>query len=152
MEAVLCSPRPRALLAVFVLALAMSCLLAGCGGGTKVTLPDARVRLTQLQRLYAAYCEKHRKGPPNEQALLEFRDKLTPAEKEAYLISDDVQDIFTSPRDNQKFEVKYNVRIDPAQNKALAWEATGKDGKRFVALTIGYIEEYDDQTLADYKK
>jgi hypothetical protein len=126
--------------------------LAGCGGGATATLPDARVRLTQLQRVYALYCEKNRRGPPNEQALREFRDKLTPAEKEAHLISDEVSDIFTSPRDNQKFEVKYGLRIDPAQNKALAWEATGKDGKRFVALTIGYVEEYDEQTLADYKK
>jgi hypothetical protein len=140
-------------LVLFSIAVFGLCLQqAGCQSAVPPTQPDAKVRLTQLFRLYSAYSEKNRKGPPNEQALREFRDKLSPAEKEAFLLVDEVGDIFTSPRDNQKFEVRYNLRIDPGQNRAVAWEATGKDGKRFVALTMGYVEEYDEQTLADYKK
>ena len=115
-------------------------------------MPDAKVRLTQLLRLYTVYSDKNRKGPPNEQALRDFGQKLTPAEREASLIVDMDDDIFTSPRDNQKFNVRYNLRIDPGQNRAVAWEATGKDGKHFVALTMGYVEEYDEQTLKDYTK
>jgi hypothetical protein len=124
----------------------------GCGPKPPPPQPDAKVRLTQLLRLYTAYSDKNRKGPPNEQALKEFYEKMSPADREASLLAEDVGDIFTSSRDNQKFEVRYNVRINPGENRAIAWEATGKDGRRFVALSMGYVEEYDEQTFLEYKK
>jgi hypothetical protein len=37
------------------------------------------------------------------------------------------------------------------QNRALAWEETGQDGKRYVALTMGYVQEYDEETFQHYK-
>src|SRR5262245_6282687 len=139
--------------------LAAGCLVAafcapfsGCGPAVVAKRPDARSQLTQVLRLYTAYSDKYRKGPPNEEALRDFGQKLTPAEREANLLTDDVESIFTSPRDNQKFEIRYNLRIDPGQNRAVAWEAQGIDGKRLVALTMGYVEEYDEQTFAEYKK
>jgi hypothetical protein len=143
-------PLPFALVTFAVVAICA--LVVGCGPPTSAPQPDAKVRLTQVLRLYTAYYEKYRKGPPNEQALREFGQKLTPAEREANLLMDDLENIFTSPRDNQKFEIRYNTRIDPGQSRAVVWEATGKDGKRFVALTNGYVEEYDEQTFAEHKK
>jgi hypothetical protein len=131
---------------------ASNLVATGCGPTLAPAQPDAKIRLTQLLRLYTVYSDKHRKGPPNEQALKEFGQKMTPQEREAALLTEDVENIFTSSRDNQKFEVRYNLRIDPGNNRAVAWETIGKDGKRFVALTMGYVEEYDEQTLADYKK
>jgi hypothetical protein len=126
---------------------------AGCGSSAGgAPKPEAQDRINKLLRLYTAYSDKNRKGPPNEEALRAFGQKLTPAEREANMLPDDLDSIFSSPRDNQKFEVQYNIRIDPGQNRAVAWEAVGKDGRRFVALTIGYVEEYDEQTLAEHKK
>jgi hypothetical protein len=143
-------PLPLALVPFAVAAICAS--FVGCGPPTSAPQPDAKVRLTQVLRLYTAYQEKNRKPPANEQALRDFAQKLTPAEREASLLVDDLESIFTSPRDNQKFEIRYNMRIDPGQNRAVAWERSGKDGRRFVALTNGYVEEYDEQTFADYKK
>jgi hypothetical protein len=129
-------------------------LAAGCAGrgGASSGQLDGQARLNSLFNLYRAYVDANRKGPPNEEALREFGQKMTPADREAKLIGDDLENIFVSPRDGKKFVVRYNVRIDPSQNKAVAWEETGVGGMRLVALSIGYIVEYDEQTLADYKK
>jgi hypothetical protein len=128
------------------------CLNLGCGGG-RTSEPDAKVRLTKVLRLYQVYVEKNKKGPPNEQALREFGQKLSATERDEYLIGDDLDNIFTSPRDNQKYEIRYNLKLEPGgPTRAVAWEANGKGGMRFVALSIGYVEEYDDETFKEYKK
>jgi hypothetical protein len=126
--------------------------IAGCGGGA-TSEPEAKARLTKVLRLYQVYVEKNKKGPPSEQALREFGEKLSAKERDEYLIGDDLNGIFTSPRDNQKFVIAFNVKLDPSgPTRAVAWEATGQDGMRFVALSIGYVEEYDDETFKQYKK
>lgn len=126
--------------------------LAGCGRQVASPEPDAKVRLKKLLQLYTVYVEKNKKGPPDEKALRDFGQKLTAKERDEYMIGDDLDGIFTSPRDNQKFVVVYNLRLDPSQSRAVAWEAAGKDGLRFTALSVGYVEEYDDETLKGYKK
>jgi hypothetical protein len=126
--------------------------LVGCGPAKAPPEPEAKVRLAKLLRLYVAYAEKNRKGPPNEEALRAFGQKLTPQARDEYLIGDDLDTIFTSPRDGQKYVVRYNLLPDRGQTQAIAWEATGKDGMRWVALSVGYVEEYDDETLQQYRK
>jgi hypothetical protein len=128
------------------------CLIVGCGGGEAPPEPDAKVRLTKLLRLYQAYVQKNKKAPPNEEALREFGQKLTAQERDERMIGDDLENIFTSPRDNQKYVVVYNLKVDPSENRAVAWEANGQGGKRFVALSVGYVEEYDEETFKEYKK
>jgi hypothetical protein len=128
------------------------CWQPGCSGGAPAE-PEAKVRLTKVLRLYQVYVEKNQKGPPNEQALRDFGQKLSPKERDEYLIGDDLDSIFTSPRDQQKYMVHYNLKLDPGgQTRAVAWEAQGQGGKRFVALSIGYVEEYDDETFKEYQK
>jgi hypothetical protein len=133
---------------------ALACSLhLGCGPKVAPPEPDAKLRLTKLLRLYQVYVAKNRKGPPGESALREFGQKLSAQERDEYLIGDDLEGIFTSPRDNQKYAVRYNLRLDPAASaRAVAWEAEGQNGKRFVALSIGYVEEYDEQTFKEYCK
>jgi hypothetical protein len=127
--------------------------LSGCaGGGAAPPEPDAKDRLEKLYNLYRAYADKSQKPPPSEEALKDFAAKLSPEEREARLIGDDVEKIFVSPRDNEKFVVKYNVRPEPAVNRAVAWEAKGHKGLRYVALTMGYVVEYDDEQLQQYTK
>ena len=138
------------------LVLALSLLLAGasgCSSGSAPPEPEAKARLTKLLRLYQVYVEKNKKGPANEQALREFGQKLSAKERDEYLIGEDLEGIFTSPRDKQKFVVRYNLRVDSGgATRAIAWEATPQDGKRYVALSIGYVEEYDDETFQQYQK
>ena len=87
-----------------------------------------------------------------EQALRDFGQKLTAQERADLLIGDDLEGIFTSPRDNEKFVVRYNARLDPSQSRAIAYESKGVNGLRYVALSIGYVVEYDEEQLKDYKK
>jgi hypothetical protein len=135
------------------LALTMCVLALGCGSSQATgSQPDVQDRLKKLFNLYKAYVDKNQKGPPSEQALREFGQSLSPQERADKLIPDDLESIFTSPRDNKKFIVQYNVRLDPSKNRAIAWEAEGKDGLRYVALSIGYISLYDDKTLNEAKK
>jgi len=128
-------------------------VMTGCGGDS-IAPPqsDAQDRLSKLMNLYRYYVEKTQKGPPNEDALREFGQKLSAQEKTDRLIGDDLESIFTSPRDSKKFMVKYNIKPDPSVNRALAWEATGKNGMHWVALTMGYFVEYDEETLKQYTK
>jgi hypothetical protein len=142
----------RALLIVLV-GLLLGLMPAGCGRKVAPPEPEAKVRLTRLLRLYKAYVERNRNGPPNEQALKEFGQKLSSKERDEYLIGDDLDSIFTSPRDNQKFAIQFNLNIDSGgETRAVAWEATGKANMRYVALSIGYVEEYDDETFQQYRR
>ena len=125
----------------------------GCGSGRATApQPTANERINRLKNLYFLYVEKNRKGPPDEAALREFGQKLSETERADRGIGNDLEGIFTSPRDNKKFVVHYNIRIDPSQDRAIAWEDTGVGGKRVVALSQGYIVEYDDETLRGFKK
>ena len=90
---------------------------------------------------------------PEDMESLRTRLGAAEQQRDEYLIGDDLNGIFTSPRDNQKFVVQYNLRLDPGgPTRAVAWEAEGKNGKRFVALSVGYVEEYDDETFQQYRK
>jgi hypothetical protein len=147
------APRYCRLLPACWAAAFVCCAGPGCGGGSDTTEPEAKVRLTKLLRLYQVYVEKNKKGPPGEQALRDFGRQLSPRERDEYLIGDDLEGIFTSPRDGQKYVIQYGLKLDPgARTRAVAWEAQGQGGKRFVALSMGYVEEYDDETFKEYKK
>jgi hypothetical protein len=129
------------------------CSPLGCSGRGGQSEPEAKARLTKVLRLYQVYVEKNKKGPPDKQTLRSFGQKLSPTQRDEYLIGDDLDNIFTSPRDQQEYVIRYNLKLDPGgQTRAVAWEATGKGGERFVALSNGYVEEYDDETFKEYNK
>ena len=138
---------------VVTMAVLLCCLGASGCNRSAPRESEVKVRLSKLLRLYQVYVEKNKKGPPNEEALRQFGQRLSTKERDEYLIGDDLDAIFISPRDNQKFVIKYNLTLDPsAQSQAVAWEESSQNGMRFVALSIGYIEEYDDETFLRYKK
>ena len=77
---------------------------AGCpGGGAGGSADDGRVRITKLFHLYKAYTEQNKKGPPDEKALIDFGKQLTPEQRAGYIIPDDIDGLFVSPRDKQKY-------------------------------------------------
>jgi hypothetical protein len=143
----------RAILLSCCAALSACLAEAGCGGAA-VAPPqsDAQERVAKVMNLIRAYVDKNQKPPPNEQALRDFAARLTPEERSGYLIGDDLENIWVSPRDQKKFLVKYNLKPEPAVTRALVWEETGLNGMHWVALTNGYTVEYDDQQLKDYTK
>src|SRR5262245_30777771 len=126
----------------------------GCESGSSgVTETEGKTRLTRLLRLYQLFVSKKKKPPASEQELRDMAKQLTPQEREDFLIGDDLENIFISPRDKEPFVVKYNLKLDPGgPTQGVAWEAKGKDGKRYIALSIGYVEEYGEETLKEYVK
>ena len=135
-------------------AVLLCCCPVGCRKGPAPSSdPEVKQRLEKLFRLYRAYVDKHHKGPPNEQALREFGRNMTASEKDEHGVGEDVDTLFTSPRDQQPYVIQYNLNLAPGgPTRAVAWEATGQSGKRFVALTVGYVEEYDEETFNQYRK
>jgi hypothetical protein len=125
----------------------------GCNSGPPIPplKANAQDRLYKLFNLYRFYMEKNRKPPASEEELADFGKKLDASERESRNLGNDIDSLFVSPRDNKKFVVRYNLaNLESA--KALAWEAEGKDGRRFVALTRGNVEEYDQEMFNQYTK
>ena len=138
---------------VACLVLMLCCSLVGCGNvAAPAAQDDTYERLRKVYNLYRAYVDKNQKGPASEEALREFGKNLSPQERAERSIGDDLDSIFVSPRDKEKFVVQYNLKPNPAKPQALAWEATGKNGMRCVVLTMGYPAEYDEKTLNEAKK
>jgi hypothetical protein len=140
---------------VLVVAVILLAGLAGCSSRdpAKATSdPLAKVRLTRLIKFYQMYTALKNKPPANEQAFKDYLRTLPQEEKVAAGIGEDVDSLLVSPRDGQKYHIEYGTVARPTgQNRALAWEETGQDGKRYVALTMGYVQLYDEETFQQYK-
>ncbi len=127
--------------------------LVGCRSQpTGTTDPEAKLRLERIRELFQMYADQKQKGPPNEQAFKDFIRKLPQDQRDPMEIGDDVDSFLTSPRDGQKYVIRYNFRPRLDRNQAIAWEQTGQNGNRFVALSMGYVEEKDEAELQELKK
>ena len=149
--------RASALASGATVALTAAMLLSsaiGCGGSAVASAePEAKQRLTSLYQLYKYYCEKNKKAPTSEQALRDFAKALTNEERTSRKIGDDLEAIWVSPRDGEKFVIRYNLMVSGGgSSKGVAWEAKGKDGRRFVALLMGYVEEYSETMFQEATK
>ncbi|HEY2411137.1 MAG TPA: hypothetical protein VGI40_02785 [Pirellulaceae bacterium] len=125
----------------------------GCNSGPPIAPLEASAqdRLYKLFNLYRFYIEKNRKPPASEEDLAAFGKKLDATERESRNLGNDIDSLFVSPRDKKKFIVRYNLaNLESA--RSLAWEAEGKDGRRFIALTRGNVEEYDQEMFNQYTK
>jgi hypothetical protein len=139
---------PVAALAVIVLA-----GLAGCSSRGVSKTPLAEVRLFRLLKFYQMYTTAKKKPPANEEEFKEYLRTLPQDEKAAAgIVGDDVDSLLVSPRDGQKYHIEYGVVARPTRKaQALAWEETGQGGKRFVLLTMGYVNEYNEEMFQQYK-
>jgi hypothetical protein len=130
--------------------------LAGCAShdpAHATSDPTAKVRLTRLTKFYQNYTAFKKKPPANEEEFKEYLHTLPQEEKVAAgVVGDDVESLLVSPRDGKKYHIEYGKIIRPAgRNQAWAWEEVGQNGKRYVALTMGYVQEYDDEAFQNYK-
>jgi hypothetical protein len=130
--------------------------LAGCSSeNTAIATNDpvAKLRLERLLKFYQMYTNEKKKPPTNEQVFKDYIRALPKEHKEGIGATDDVESILVSPRDKQKYHFQYGMMARPdGPNRALAWEETGQDGKRYVALTIGYVQLYDEDGFQNAKK
>ena len=126
--------------------------LIGCESHTSgVTKTDTKTRIEHLFNLYKSYVNTKKKAPPNEQALKEHGKELTEQQLDDLLIGRDLESIFVSERDKEPFEIVYGQMITSGgEPRAIIYEKTGANGTKYVALSIGYAEEYDEETLQQY--
>ena len=129
-------------------------LVVGCSRSdpTVSSVSEGKERIGKLFKLYKAYVERNKKGPPDEQSLRDFGQKLTAEERASYLIGDEIEGLFVSPQDKQKYVIRYNMRLEPSAPKGVIWEVEGKDGYRLVALSNGYVEEYNELMFKEVTK
>jgi hypothetical protein len=112
--------------------------------------PEVKTRLEKLFELYKLYSVSKGQGPPHEQALKDFYATLPGQQK--LMFGDDVNLLFQNPRDGAKYEIHYGVRVDPGTLRAVIWEKIGQDGRRYIALSIGYVVLKDEQEFNDSNK
>src|SRR5687768_10268696 len=105
---------------------AAGCLiaLAGCTGG-RSEAPTEELRLRDLAKCYGFFQGQNRgRTPADEKQFKEFIRKTAPSEK--------VDELFVSPRDNEAYVVRYNIKVGPpgpGGAPVVAYEKTGVGGK-----------------------
>ncbi|HUE74233.1 MAG TPA: hypothetical protein VMP01_25355 [Pirellulaceae bacterium] len=127
--------------------------LLGCGPPPEVPDPDVKQNLRSLLEVYQMYTNEKGAAPPNEQALRSYVEGLPADKKAGIFLPEDLNRLFVSVRDGKNFVITWGRVPDPAGEPAgLAWEQTAQNGKRFVALTMGYVEEYDEESFQSLTK
>jgi hypothetical protein len=93
-------------------------------------------RISRLLNCYFIYSEAHNfTGPKNEAELKEyllFDEGIQTRLKRMGITADEVEKMFTSERDNKKFNVRW--AHEGIEDAAIIFEADGVDGRRLVAF------------------
>jgi hypothetical protein len=126
--------------------------LLGCGGARTVPVGNAAENIRKLALGYVQFAATNQGiGPINQEALKKFlmqRSGLSPQEVDA---------AFTSPRDDQPYEVFWGQRPmgtrpighDPPKPAIIIVEATGAGGTRYIADGQLSIKEMPAAEIAD---
>src|SRR5262245_14244731 len=131
-----------------VVVVASSGGLVGCGGEGPRERPEGEAPLKQFAVLYGHYLANHRGKPPKDAAQLKAFAKTGDVKKFGV---DDLERAFVSPRDGQPYVVVAQAAgvPDPSRPGVIAYEQTGKGGRRFVAFSTTAVEEIDEARFAE---
>lgn len=126
--------------------IAVLCTLAlGCGTRT-ASQPQQQSRLKALAVLYGQYMGQHRGQPPaNEAEFKKFIESQAKTLSNNFGINDPAS-VFVSERDGKPYVIVYGKPSGPAElagAPVIAYEQEGSGGKRFVACSLGAVEEVD---------
>ena len=122
-------------------------LLSATGCTNTEAVQEQASTIKPLAVLYGKYVGEHRGQPPASEA--EFKAYVEASGKpilEANKISD-VNSLFTSSRDHQPYVILYGPLKGPpgpAGQPVFAYEKVGVNGKRYVASSLGAVEEVDE--------
>ncbi len=137
------------------LAAGLIILLVGCSQQPPMTTsdPPAKLRLDRLLDFYRKHLDEKKKPPQDEASFKEYIRGLPDDQKQGFGMTPNVDDLFVGPRDNKPYVIRYKVKFSAGgDTEAVAWESTATDGIRFVALSVGYVQEYDDEGFNELKK
>jgi hypothetical protein len=132
------------LLCILVLSLGVG---AGChkGGGSPEETQKRIRRLLYPLIDYVEATSREGKGKPNEEGFKAFLAGLSP-QKLSDLQITNTPDLFISPRDQKPLVINYGIPPTGGSVPAI-WEQTGLNGRRYVVLLDGKVEEVDDETF-----
>ena len=131
-------------------------LSLGCGGTEYGEIHPENSNLKPLMIVYGRFIPQHRGRPPKSiEELKKFANKSVDQE---FLTSWDLaaaDDMFISKRDNKPFVIAFKGEESgrppgPADEPVIAYEQEGADGNRFVASSIGAVEQVDEETFREW--
>jgi hypothetical protein len=127
----------------------LACMAATGCGSRKKSLPREQSGLKKLAVIYGRYLSQHRGQPPADEAELKkkkYVQSLSPADLKALGV-DDPNRIFISNRDDKPYIILYGQPKGPpgpGGSPVIAYEQEGKAGNRWVASSLGAVEELDE--------
>lgn len=135
--------------AAWCLVLGMCALALGCGRSRRQAAAREESRLKPLALLYGQFTGRNRGNPPASEAQFKEFIRSRGPEQLASFGVDDVDELFVSERDGKPYVVLYGEAAQgnppgPAGAPVIAYEQEGVGGKRFVASSMGAVEEVDE--------
>ena len=128
-------------------------LVAGCSHDTS-GVARQESNLKKLALFFGQYQGQHRGAwAADEKSLKDFIRA-----QEMMLKSQEITDVdglFVSERDHQPYVILYGGELGtdgPGGSPVVAYEKQGVAGKRYVASSLGAVEEVDDQLLRQWVK
>lgn len=145
----------RAMRPVWVVAAILPLVLSGCGTERESQTREES-RLKPLALLYGQFTGKHRGNPPKDEA--EFKAFVNQPENSSIPKSLKVNvasgdELFVSERDGKPYVILYGAVTGPpgpAGLPVVAYEQVGSGGKRYVASSVGKVEDVDAETFKKY--
>jgi hypothetical protein len=131
------------LLGIFLCTLVLA--TTGCAGGGAPP-PMDQLHIETVAGWYQSYRSKNAKPPPNEEAFIKFIE----AEQKARGQTVDIQKLFTSPRDGQKYVINYKPNSTNMDRNVVVYESQGAGGTKWLAFENKWSEEVDDAKLQEY--
>jgi len=120
-------------------------VVAGCSHSASKATEESNLK--PLAVFYGRFISQHRgQAPANEAEFKAFVKSLSKAELDGFKITDP-ESIFVSSRDGKPYATHYGAAsgaAGPSGSPVIAYEQAGKGGKRFVATTVGAVEEVDE--------
>lgn len=126
-------------------------LLAGCSNSAQEAAKESS-NIKPLAIFYGQYVGRHQgQAPPNEAEFKAFV-KENQSTVQGLTIAD-ADALFISSRDNKPYVVIYGAATGPpgpANQPVVIYEQEGVNGMRYVASTLGAVEEVDEATFRQY--
>ena len=128
--------------------LAFLLVVAGCESQKQAAQEAATIK--PLALLYGQFTGQHRGQPPkSEREFKAFVESQGKPLLDSFGVSS-VESLFASPRDKKPYVVRYGAVTGPpgpAGQPVIAYEQEGIAGKRYVASSLGAVEEVDAATF-----
>lgn len=125
--------------------------LPGCGS-SNVEQPPVEMSLQKLVVVYGQHLRTHHgDAPADEAAFRKSIGELGETDRAGRGLND-LDALFTSPRDKQPYVVRYGGKIGapgPEGAPWIAYEKTGQSGKHYIGFATGQMEEVDEPRLQE---